>query len=127
MMLATCATCGQPVASTAMFCAVCGQPVRRACAQCGGLISAQAQFCGTGMTVYIEPTVASGHAGETDYSTWCLELGPTGYQKSGTAKSSCKIPAGPLASDPWNGQIALEFNMDAGYTEWIYKWVPAGS
>jgi len=46
-MLATCAACGQPVASTAKFCAVCGQPVQRACSQCGGPIGAEARFCGT--------------------------------------------------------------------------------
>ena len=76
---------------------------------------------GPGMTVYIEPPTIPSDGGET----WCLELSPVDYQKSGTAKASCSVPAGPLASDPWNGRIALQFNFGGvGYTQWIYKWVP---
>jgi hypothetical protein len=75
---------------------------------------------GPGMTTYIEPPLP-GTGGET----WCLELRPVDYQESGSAKAACSVPAGPLASDPWNGRIALQFNFGhVGYTQWIYKWVP---
>jgi Protein of unknown function (DUF2510) len=50
-----------------------------------------------------------------------------GYQETKTAKDSLTVPAGPLAGDPWNGQIGVTFSLDGvGYTQRIYKWVPGG-
>ena len=46
-MLRTCATCGQPMTSTAAFCGNCGQPAWRACPHCGGPTAEGARFCGT--------------------------------------------------------------------------------
>ncbi len=46
-MLRTCATCGQPMTSTAAFCGNCGRPAWRACPHCGGPIAEGARWCGT--------------------------------------------------------------------------------
>jgi hypothetical protein len=46
-MLATCATCGQPVTPTAAVCGFCGRPTWGACPTCGGPVRAGAQWCGS--------------------------------------------------------------------------------
>jgi hypothetical protein len=63
-----------------------------------------------------------------DGGTW-TDFMNDGYQETKTAKGSLIVPAGPLASEPWNGQIGVTFTLGpgVGYTQRIYKWVPGGA